>query len=418
MAQRRIGLPVAYFLEEAWRDRRARYPKYTTAFSGKLSRLQDRFGAAPPGEVTAEAIDAYCRDRAASGTPLHAIMLEVRILLRALDRAVKLGIIPAVPNVALDWNQRFQTLAAKEAPAVPDAVRTVEDLLQLHRRDLILSGRKEYALRNDFARKRLAEFFGHRDPRDMKARDIDAYKAARLAQGAARATINNELAALRRAFRLAVEYELLERAPSVRLFAERDCVIREGFLTPEKFHELRATLEALNPIVADMVACLYYLGWRRREIAETTWDLVDLEANPPTLSLPAMRSKNRSPRRIPIPAEVERILRRRRKTATGPFVFARSDGRRVKTFLHTWRRALKARGLGGLLIHDLRRSFVHAAIQSGAALKTIMDCGGWKTLRMVNRYAIVDEGMIAEGLKKVQAYILARQPKPANGGQP
>ena len=47
-------------------------------------------------------------------------------------------------------------------------------------------------------------------------------------------------------------------------------------------------LEALEPVLADIVRLYYCLGWRQREVLELTWGEVDLEAA--TLTLPASRT--------------------------------------------------------------------------------------------------------------------------------
>src|SRR5262245_54268069 len=92
------------------------------------------------------------------------------------------------------------------------------------------------------------------------------------------------------------------------------------------------------------------------------------------------------------------MLSRRNATAIEPWVFAWPDGMRLKTFLHVWRRACKVNGCPRLLVHELRRSFVRVGMLAKVRVKTVMDAGGWRSLRMVHRCGVVDEGMLPDGL--------------------
>src|SRR5687767_993610 len=73
----------------------------------------------------------------------------------------------------------------------------------------------------------LREAFGADRALDVTAARIVRYRNERLAAGKARATVNRELAALRRAFVLAVEAETLSISPPVKLLSENNA--RQGF---------------------------------------------------------------------------------------------------------------------------------------------------------------------------------------------
>ena len=87
---------------------------------------------------------------------------------------------------------------------------------------------------------------------------IGQYTAVRLAEGKQPATVNRELAALRRAFRLAVEQERLTHVPRIHLQAEHN--VREGFLSPAT---LEAVVAALPAHMQDATRFAYLSGWRK-----------------------------------------------------------------------------------------------------------------------------------------------------------
>src|SRR5438093_478091 len=63
----------------------------------------------------------------------------------------------------------------------------------------------------------LLPIFGERSLGTLKARDFEQYKARKLAEGLSPKTVNNHVAVLSRLLRVAEEWELIVRAPRVRL---------------------------------------------------------------------------------------------------------------------------------------------------------------------------------------------------------
>lgn len=94
---------------------------------------------------------------------------------------------------------------------------------------------------------------------------VDAFKAARL-EDAKPATINRELAALRRGFRLAVKGGRIARRPDFSLLEENNA--RRGFFEVEQFDSLRAKLPEW---LAPLVVFLYWTGWRGNEALGLEW---------------------------------------------------------------------------------------------------------------------------------------------------
>lgn len=112
--------------------------------------------------------------------------------------------------------------------------------------------------------------FGRDRASDVTAAWIEDYKAERVAENRRPATVNRELAALRRAFRLAIEQERISHAPRIKLLEEHNT--REGFLDPEAFENVVAGL----PLYLQDVARFAYLsGWRRGEVQRLAWADVD-----------------------------------------------------------------------------------------------------------------------------------------------
>src|SRR5262249_27026707 len=104
--------------------------------------------------------------------------------------------------------------------------------------------------------------------------DVIAYTAKRQAEGAANATINRELAALKRMFSLAVRGEKIHRAPHIGMLHENN--VRTGFFED---HQYEAVLARLPAYAQSVVTFAYITGWRvRSEVLTLQWRQVDFKA--------------------------------------------------------------------------------------------------------------------------------------------
>ena len=72
--------------------------------------------------------------------------------------------------------------------------------------------------------------------------DVTNYRVQRLDAGAAPATVNRELAALKRMFSFAVKGERLQRMSYIEMLTERN--VRRGFFDRPQFEAVRAHLPA------------------------------------------------------------------------------------------------------------------------------------------------------------------------------
>ena len=171
-----------------------------------------------------------------------------------------------------------------------------------------------------------------------------------------------------------------------------------------------------------MADFLYWAGWRSGEMLGLQWTNVDLKAGVIRIE----DTKSDEPRTLPygkLPVLRELIERRRAITEAVQrergiivsHVFHR-NGRPVRTFRRSWITACIAAGLGheirdkgGKLVkkiahrtpHDFRRSAARNLSRAGVPEQVIMRTCGWKTRSVFDRYRIVNEADIAEGLAKL-----------------
>jgi len=272
---------------------------------------------------------------------------------------------------------------------------TVSDLLDLVQRDLELQERA-YARNFPSQTRKLRERLGALPATELKYTDVEDYKARRLADGVARATVNHDLGALHRAYVLGQDAELVEKIPRMRRLAVSNA--RQGFVTVV---EMRRLVGFLRDPIGDYAEFAFWSGWRRREIRELTWDCVTdgfVHCTPP-------RSKTRKAKKVALAGPVGEVLARREKARlfNSPYVFHR-HGKPVKDFRFSWARARDLAGLPGIIFHDLRRSFVRNAVRAGVPERIAMEISGHLTRAVFDRYDICDGADLIDAAGKLAAF--------------
>lgn len=291
-----------------------------------------------------------------------------------------------------------EKITAREAGKVigrPDRV-ILQQLRDLVVRQYALDGRKSVKrVKQAFAH--LEEFFGAgARVAEITKTCLDAYAERRLAAGRARATVNNELAQLRRGYRLAIEAGLLAVLPVFKL--PRPHNARSGFFEEGEF---AAVLLELPPDVRDLVQFLRATGWRREEGRLLPWSAVDMVGQ--TIRLEEARSKSGRARVFPfgLAPTVRALLDARWAVRDGLFVF-HGGGQPLGLGLirSAWKRATKRAGVPGRLIHDLRRSAARDFRRAGVSEGEIMQLCGWETRSMFDRYNVINEADLAQAVAR------------------
>ena len=322
-------------------------------------------------------------------------------------------------------NKRKAELASGRYCPDADEV-TFEDLARMIEEDYMLQGRRSLR-RLQLSLRHLREHFGDDRAVRITADRLTAYANARRAESAAMATVSAELAALRRAFNLAVRAGRLQvrpMFPTLRLSNRR-----EGFFEEADF---QAVLAELPYYLRPLMTCGYLTGWRvRSELCPLTWERVDLKGG----TMRIERSKNDSARVFPINADPElaEVFRRQREYTdevqrrTGQIIqlVFHKEGRPIGSYHKAWhstcRRAaalkdaegnpVKRNGkpvivrpqLLGRIPHDFRRSACRRLIQNGIPEQIAMRLTGWRSRAMLDRYFVTNERDLADAVSKVAA---------------
>jgi hypothetical protein len=152
----------------------------------------------------------------------------------------------------------------------------------------------------------LEPYFGGRRMAAITTADVRAYTAHRQDAGATNATINRELAILKRAYRLAAQAGMVLNRPHIPMLDEDN--VRGGFFERDAFEDVR---DGLPEHLRGVVTLAYHTGWRvQSEILPLTWGQVDRKAK--TVRLEPGSTKNRKGRTLPygLLPELEEVIER------------------------------------------------------------------------------------------------------------
>lgn len=280
---------------------------------------------------------------------------------------------------------------------------TFEDLAKIIEQDYIVNQRRSLD-RMKTSLSALRAFFGPSYARDITLDRLNGYVASRLNDKVMPASIRNDLATLRRAFRLAARAGKAIVPPFPTLQVHNT---RTGFFEREDFEAVQTQLS--EPIQAVMTFA-YATGWRvRSEILPLLWKQVDWTAG--TVRLEPDTTKNDDGRTFPFEVlpELTTMLKRQwehtkaLQRATGrliPFVFHR-NGHPIKSFKNGWKSACEAAHVPGRIPHDFRRTAVRNLERAGVPRSVAMKLTGHKTESVYRRYAIVSEADLSDGLKRL-----------------
>lgn len=288
---------------------------------------------------------------------------------------------------------------------------TFDDLAKDYLADYVIQDNKTLG-KAECCVEHLRSMFGGRKAIKITTPLITKYIEKRLEQGKANATINRELAALKRMYNIA----FLERTPPnvpfvpfIPMLKERN--VRKGYFKHQDYLSLLNFMPAwLEPVIT----FAYRTGWRREEILSLIWEQVDLDER--TVRLEPGDPKNEAARDIYLEEDLFELLQKlyQNRKPGCPYVFHR-DGERIDDFRVEWDNACEKIGLWAWdekkgrmaptkIFHDLRRTAVRNMLRAGILEKVAMKISGHKTRSVFDRYNITAGDDLKEAADKRKVY--------------
>ena len=285
---------------------------------------------------------------------------------------------------------------------VPRANVRIDELIT----DMLAEYKQQRRKSIESARKRwknhLEPFFTKLRADDLNTDLVQKYCAQRQTEEASGATLNRELAILKRAFKLAMKRTppKVQRVPIMPSFRESDA--RTGFLEDAQYELLAREASREGLWLRSLLTVAYSFAFRKGELLSMRVKQIDLSSQ--TIRLEGTQTKNGTGRTIRMTPEVQTLL-----TALtigkqpDDFVFTRENGSPVKGFRKIWKTICTRAGVPELLFHDLRRSGVRNLVRLGVPEGVAMKISGHKTRSVFERYNIVSEADLADAASRLSA---------------
>lgn len=281
-----------------------------------------------------------------------------------------------------DRHQAEILLTKRKSESATEDSRSAEEILQKLRTHFLLLEKSPWGPL--VIQKHLMPYFASFKACEITGDELLRYVSKRKKDGRANATINKEIAILRRAF---VFSEI--KAPKFSKLPES--TPREGFFSQEEFSTLYNHLpKHIQPIA--LIG--YWTGCRLGEILNLRWRQVDLEAR--TIRLRPNETKSGWGRVIPMPQSVVDSLKTLGRESEWIFIYRGQPIRSIKT---GWATACKQCGVRRLF-HDLRRTAVRNLVRAGVPERVAMEISGHRTRSIFDRYNIVGEGELLRAIDK------------------
>jgi integrase len=235
---------------------------------------------------------------------------------------------------------------------------------------------------------------------------IQHYIEVRQNEGAANATINRELSALKRMLNMGARQTppKVDRVPYIPMLKENN--VRKGFFEHGDFLALR---DSLPDYLKGFVTFAYKTGWRVSEIENLTWNQIDLDQG--IVRLETGETKNDEGRTVYLDKKLKEVFvnqweSRRKRGKLIPYVFSNHEGKdKIKDFRKAWDKACQNAGIGKRLFHDLRRTAVRNMVRAGIPERVAMMVSGHKTRSVFDRYNIVNDADLKEAAQRQETYL-------------
>ena len=247
--------------------------------------------------------------------------------------------------------------------------------------------------------RRWMKFFGSRSLRSILPLMIERYVAQREKE-VAPATVNRELAFVKRIFAVAMENGLVDRNPTKPVKFLREPSGRVRFLSEEEEAALCAKVGKRD---WPLVAFALNTGLRRGEQFNLRWENVNLASR--VLTIP--RSKHGGSRHVQLNDTAMAILRALPSRFHSRWVFPSATGKTPMSANNFRYRvfdpAVREAKIEDFTWHDLRHTFASRLVMAGVPLRTVQELMGHKTLRMTERYAHLSPTHLHQAVKVLDA---------------
>jgi integrase len=241
---------------------------------------------------------------------------------------------------------------------------TIGDLADLYLEKWAKPRKRSWKADDNLLRKKVLPRWQHRAIADITRQDVRAL-VEEVAESGAPIVANRVAALLSKMFAFALDRDLVQASPAVRIPRPGQEKARDRVLTEDELRMLWKSFDALEPSMAAFYKLRLLTIQRGGEVASMRWQDVDLTTG--WWTIPAGMSKNKLAHRVPLGPSVLSLLKMLERTALkdAVFVIAGARGKRQQAEAAATFTVPDFRG------HDLRRTGASFMASGGISRLTI-----------------------------------------------
>ena len=296
--------------------------------------------------------------------------------------------------------------------------RTLRHYLDNHYRPWVLVERKSGKTTLEILDRYFSQWYDKQIP-SINVFLVGTWRTKKLKEGLKPATLNSATARLKAVFSKAVEDDIIEKSPLLKLKPlknDSDPIVR--YLTPAEDQRLANALVARDkriktrrkshnewlsvrnlPLSPDnsgdrygdylhpMVQLALHTGMRRGELFKLEWSQVNLITR--TVTITAANAKSRKQRHIPLnDSALTALSRWQKQTTDSGLVFPNlKTGKPLTDIKKAWNKLLEDAKIEGFRFHDCRHTFASRLVMGEVDLYTVKELMGHSSIEMTGKYA-------------------------------
>jgi integrase len=237
----------------------------------------------------------------------------------------------------------------------------IEDVIELFIREHVRNNRSAREI-SRLLRREVIPHWRRRSIHEIGKRHVIELVTEVAARGTPSAA-NKLLKVLKTFFTWCIGRAIIDFSPAKVVAAPARERSRERVLDDDELARIIKTARPMNDPYGGIVEFLALTGQRREEVAQLTWDEIDLKSR--TWTIPATRTKNAKTHIVHLSRGALAVLMRVPKL--GKFVFSLSGTKPFQSFSAAKRELDKLTEVTGWRLHDLRRTCVSGMARLGVA---------------------------------------------------
>ena len=249
--------------------------------------------------------------------------------------------------------------------------------------------------------KGLTAYFGkNKNIKNIKPSDVETFKLFMLRTGRSNATTNRYLMALKRAYNIMINDELINYNPTDKVKKLEEDNRRYRYLSKEEWERLKT---ALSPIALKIVIVALQTGLRKQNVLKLRWEQIDFNLR--TIELLKSENKGKKSIKIPITNTLYELLMTLNPQKTGYVFVNPTTGKPYTDIKKGFKHALEKAGIEDFKFHDLRRTVGTWLLSSGVDIRTIQNILAHSDISTTERYLALTPEQNIKAMNVLNSYM-------------